>query len=199
MSPRFLLSNFCKVLRHTFSLKGRASRRELWGFVALPGMCYFLWLLTFMVLGYFVVVTANNPPQWYLHITALVNALYMLVLAVLALPFCTLCVRRLHDVGMSGKWMLAWIILNAAPMLFTLSALANGEPFMALAAFVVLPTIFGKLLCGLFGQPEAEAVVALALTLCWGIADFLLSFFLLIYFIGKGDTATNEYGPATQP
>ena len=132
-------------------------------------------------------------------LAAMIGAAMLLWLVLMPVPLFSVTVRRLHDVGMSGKWMLGWIILNAAPMLFTLSALANGEPFWALVSFAILPTILGKLLCGLFGQPEAEAVVALALTLIWGIADFLLSFFLLIYFIGKGDNGTNEYGPAPQP
>ncbi len=189
MNSFSLTDNFCHVLRHTFCLRGRAARRELWGFFLIPWLV-FLGATTVLAGLHYLMKMVDITAHWCIALIFAINVLFVFLLAALFVPFFTLCIRRLHDVGRSGKWMVAWAVLNAPPALMAFSALACGEPFMALAAFVAAPMLLSHLL-----PDAAVATGSLVLTLLFLIANLLLFFFLLIHFLSSGDEGSNEYGP----
>jgi uncharacterized membrane protein YhaH (DUF805 family) len=83
----FILSNLVTVYRKSFTLKGRATRLEFWGFQL------FYWL--FLVIGFFFSLSAMSVVFFIISIPAMFS----------------IQVRRLHDVGWSG-W---WLLLNMIP------------------------------------------------------------------------------------
>lgn len=195
MNRSFLTANFSNVLRHTFCLKGRAARRELWGFVLLPWLVFLCVCLGLAALSFLMRMCGVSAGGAIIQLVLGMNLLFTMWLAVLFVPFFTLCIRRLHDVGRGCGWLVAWGVLNVPVLLMSFSAMACGEPFMALAAFAVLPALLSHLIL----PAAAVSTGTLALTLCYLITDFLLSFFLLIHFVSSGDKAANEYGPPPAP
>ena len=72
-------------LQNIFDYKGRATVREFWLF-------FIFWVnLIPFILGYYIAGVFGVD-------------LYLDVLVIL--PYVSLCVRRLHDVGWSGKWVI---------------------------------------------------------------------------------------------
>ena len=102
----FSYSNFCKAIRFTF--KGRDPRRVFWSFAGFSTI-YLICLL--MPLPFF----GDLLPKPILSI-------YFVVLGVCY--FATLivgtmsAVRRLHDTGKSGFWVLAYVIVSFVATLF---------------------------------------------------------------------------------
>ena len=87
-----------------FITKGRARRKEIWGFMLFATLIYFVLL--------FLVAAGIIPEK--------VTYFYS---AILFLPNLAVSIRRLHDLGFSGWWLLAGLIpfvglLGAIPLLF---------------------------------------------------------------------------------
>lgn len=87
------------ALKKAFDFSGRAGRLEFWSFAS-------FWL----VVAVFTAKALHLPPapalslDWSLR--ALSAAPVLLIPAVLLVPFAAVAVRRLHDVGLSGWWLL---------------------------------------------------------------------------------------------
>ncbi len=89
-----LVKSSVQPLQNIFDYKGRATVREFWLF-------FIFWVnLTPFILGYCIAVFLGVD-------------LYLDVLVIL--PYVSLCVRRLHDAGWSGKWVILiegpWYVL----------------------------------------------------------------------------------------
>ena len=85
ISAVLLVKSPIQPLRNIFDYKGRATVREFWLF-------FIFWVnLIPFVLGYYIAGVFGVD-------------LYLDVLVIL--PYVSLCVRRLHDVGWSGKWVI---------------------------------------------------------------------------------------------
>lgn len=87
-----------------FITKGRARRKEIWGFMLFATLIYLVLLF---------LVAVNIIPE---GVTYFYNA-------ILFLPNLAVSIRRLHDLGVSGWWLLAGFIpfvglLGAIPLLF---------------------------------------------------------------------------------
>jgi len=83
---------YVKVLKQYSDFSGRARRREYWMFV----------LANFIVGIVLGIIVAILP-----KIGGVIQGLYSLAVLV---PSLAVCVRRLHDIGKSGWWMLLCLI-----------------------------------------------------------------------------------------
>ncbi len=186
MHEFFLIANFRNVLQHTFTLKGRSTRRELFGFIALPWLVYIAAAIILAVIG----ALGADQSKAYASVQLWFTMFFIASLLVLFIPFFSLGVRRLHDTGFSGMWLVWWCIINPIPLFMAFSALASGEPFMALMAPVVLFSLISQLIL----PAELAAGAALALTIIYLFANFILSFVLIVLLLSKGDKGRNRYG-----
>ncbi|MDR2651692.1 MAG: DUF805 domain-containing protein [Prevotellaceae bacterium] len=88
---------YFKALRHYADFSGRASRKEYWMFF----LFYVISLFAVSLVGVLIGTAINKYiPQAYAIL------LLWLYLYAIAVPFLAIAVRRLHDSGRSGWWML---------------------------------------------------------------------------------------------
>lgn len=89
---------YLKVVRDNYAnFKGRARRKEYWMFFLVN------FIISFIISSIFTVVAMTSK------LPALASVGYLYSLAIL-LPSLAVAVRRLHDVGKSGWWILIGII-----------------------------------------------------------------------------------------
>ena len=92
MDVNSLISNFRTVVtEHYFDFEGRARRQTYW----------------YYVLVYFIIAVVLGIVQGVVHMGSLLTSLLSLALLC---PSLGLGVRRLHDINMSGWWVLIGII-----------------------------------------------------------------------------------------
>jgi uncharacterized membrane protein YhaH (DUF805 family) len=99
------MNYYLNVLRNYAIFSGRARRSEYWFFVLFNTI--FVWLAIFLdhFLGTsFIINTANGPVDLYY------GYVYLMYVLVIFLPSLAVLVRRLHDVGKSGWFMLICLI-----------------------------------------------------------------------------------------
>ncbi|MDR1395013.1 MAG: DUF805 domain-containing protein [Deltaproteobacteria bacterium] len=95
----FAARSFCKYYLSVFrsqyvSSDGRTSRRDFW--------CYLFWqMLLGLLLAFFHISgTAYFPAG-----ASIVTAVSVLLGLIMGLPLIFLCIRRIHDIGISGWWL----------------------------------------------------------------------------------------------
>lgn len=93
-----MLDALIQPLRRTFDFRGRARRSEYWGFM--------LWQLALLaaVLNLITLIPPGNHGSDVFISTVLAHA------AIFALPTLSAQVRRLHDQGSSGWWVLVGLL-----------------------------------------------------------------------------------------
>ena len=101
---------------------GRARRKEFWMYTLL----FFIFSLTFVILG--AITSSIAVSLGMLH-----ALLYVVIFLALICPTLALSVRRLHDVGKSGWWLLIGIIPIAGALyllyLFSRRGLPGPTPY----------------------------------------------------------------------
>jgi uncharacterized membrane protein YhaH (DUF805 family) len=120
-----------------FSFKGRVSRREYWGRGIL------MWILLFVALGIAASVTDDTRNG-----TMALGLFAFAALFALGLSTISLAVRRLHDLNLSGLWVIALIAaigLGFVPVRegSAMMAILVVICLLALVAIVVLCFICG--------------------------------------------------------
>lgn len=144
---------------------GRATRAEYWWWtLATTGI--------FVVLGVLILLLPDAA-----GILSLAEALFAFAIL---LPTWTVTMRRLHDIGKTGWWIVAWVIIGSVSGIFIVvgAVLAVGLAFLGdLLGEGGLTTIgYVVLIVGL---------VPYAGTLLWMIA----------WLARQGDTGYNRHGP----
>ncbi|MGB8363740.1 MAG: DUF805 domain-containing protein [Rhizomicrobium sp.] len=92
MDPQAIIDNFRNIVtQHYFDFEGRARRATFWYFV----------------LAYFIIAIVLGIIQSILHLYGVLTGLLAVALL---LPNLGLAVRRLHDIGRSGWWILIGLI-----------------------------------------------------------------------------------------
>ncbi len=195
-------ANFCLALRNYFKFSGRATRAEYWsfqlvnflicmGFLAVLTVCFFIMMGALLQQGdsgslaqaleneqeldaLVETMLANNGIT--LAITSIILLLTYLLIILWTLftfiPNISVMVRRLHDAGWSGLWVLAYLCmcLIAPALLIPLEiASANGS-------------VSATTLLGFFG---------LIYTAIYGFAIFLFVLTLI-----DSQRGANAYGPS---
>jgi len=90
---------FIKCLANYFDFKGRASRKEYWSFVLFCTLM-FLWYLSFQYLSVVILDPCKYPPENIATLFAYV------LLTPLIIPLVAVSVRRMHDLGKSGWYII---------------------------------------------------------------------------------------------
>jgi len=108
------MSWFLTVLRHYATFRGRARRREYWTYLAVYVPIYAALELVDLLTGTF-------------DMESMMGALTGLYVLATVIPGTAVAVRRLHDTGRSGWWLLVSVIplLGAIVLLFFL--IQEGE------------------------------------------------------------------------
>lgn len=164
-----------EALRKYAVFHGRAARREFWLFFLL----FLAWLLVVeIIFGIHVEAVGGDPDaEAGIVVTDFVGVLPLF------LPSIAVTVRRLHDLGRSGWWVLAWYGVHA--FVIALAFLDEWGP-------VDFPVLFGYAVYGsIFGSNLAEP----ALDSIWWSLEVLILLGPLAYFCVRGTRGENVHGP----
>lgn len=191
VSEMGLWACFIYAIRNSFNYKGRATRKEFWGFYL---FYYIFALILSQITNLFIteqtnlfntrVEEAENVELVYqilctflkdptVLMTIVISQLYALFML---FPFLAVSVRRLHDVGRSAFAVFLGVVLN-------------------LACIVSV----GYLITSLMENPEIENLVNPFICLGVSCALFLiLSLYLFVLTLVPGNPGSNKYGPASR-
>lgn len=97
----FFAGHLKTVLKKYAAFRGTASHQEFWSWVAIAGL---------IVGGLFGLV-------WFTNSTPCAYILWS-GCSLLLLPTLAVTVRRLHDVGRSGWWLLLWVVILVGAVLY---------------------------------------------------------------------------------
>ncbi|WP_181441978.1 DUF805 domain-containing protein [Swingsia samuiensis] len=96
--------------KNAFKFKGRASRAEFWLFALYQ---YILILPLAMIGGFFFLLSSLHDAPNSSYAIPLIGGVVVLVCAILiGFPSFALTIKRLHDCGFSGWWLLAFMFVN---------------------------------------------------------------------------------------
>jgi uncharacterized membrane protein YhaH (DUF805 family) len=111
-----LFGYFIKCLKNFAVFKGRARRKEYWGFYLFSYIFYFV---SAIIMAFFSSLISDSDESVSVMVILYVLIVLALLLIQLALliPLLAVCVRRLHDLGHSGKALLWCLtIIGALPI-----------------------------------------------------------------------------------
>jgi len=104
---------FIKCFKEYANFKGRASRAELWYFLLFWSIFYVIIILIDRQIGYNFISLKDLPLNEYLPIGKFYSDIGILVFfyrPLTIIPSIAVVIRRLHDMNMSGKWALLFLI-----------------------------------------------------------------------------------------
>jgi len=104
---------FIKCFKDYANFKGRASRAELWYFLLFWSIFYVIIILIDRQIGYNFISLKDLPLNEYLPIGKFYSEIGILVFIyrpLTIIPSIAVVIRRLHDMNMSGKWTLLFLI-----------------------------------------------------------------------------------------
>ena len=104
---------FIKCFKDYANFKGRASRAELWYFLLFWSIFYVIIILIDRQIGYNFISLKDLPLNEYLPIGKFYSDIGILVFfyrPLTIIPSIAVVIRRLHDMNMSGKWALLFLI-----------------------------------------------------------------------------------------
>ena len=169
--------------RKYFDFKGRARRSEYWWYCLFSVVACLIWalfgtLLLALPVGMAVQHVSGNETA---GLTTMIIIL-CIPLLFLVLPSISVQVRRLHDTGRSGWWMVASIIIEivAAALPFTLFG-SDAIDFDFMEEF-----------SRSFELSTAAGVADVVLT----IATNAMSIILIVFSIFDSHKTENKYGPS---
>lgn len=117
------------------TFQGRASRSEYWWFMLFYMLVVFVLAFVIVLIGSMLASDSEGGSG---------GAFILVVIPILALflPVLSVTIRRIHDLGYSGWWYLAYAVLSAIPYLGVLVAIA-GIVFACMRG-TVGPNQFGE-------------------------------------------------------
>ena len=104
---------FIKCFKDYANFKGRASRAELWYFLLFWSIIYVIIIIIDRQIGYNFISLKDLPLNEYLPIGKFYSDIGILVFfyrPLTIIPSIAVVIRRLHDMNMSGKWALLFLI-----------------------------------------------------------------------------------------
>ncbi|MBL9134792.1 MAG: DUF805 domain-containing protein [Verrucomicrobiales bacterium] len=106
---------YLSVLRNFSNFSGRARRKEYWMFALINTLISILLLVADYFVGTYSIKLGMG----------LLNGLYTLAVIV---PAIAVSVRRLHDTGRSGWWILICLVPCIGPIVLLVFAVMEGNP-----------------------------------------------------------------------
>ncbi|MDR1197736.1 MAG: DUF805 domain-containing protein [Prevotellaceae bacterium] len=192
---------YFKALRHYADFSGRASRKEYWMFFLFYAVSVFAVALVGVLIG----TTINKyVPQAY------ATLLLMMYIFAVTVPFLAISVRRLHDSGKSGWWMLLALFQVLNSIVRNMRDVENGlKIFVAILAiaagiciliFMLLPGIKGKNRYGAnpdnitaYGKRVFEKSTGLALVIAMAVIFAVAVLIPLLKFYAPLNNFFNPY------
>ena len=95
-----------------FTLKGRASRSEYWYF----SLFFFIYVLALFAILFAIGGLKSTSTGEFSKLLIVVFGIGAIGVIILYIPYITLMVRRFHDRGLSGWWVLAVVVLSSVPV-----------------------------------------------------------------------------------
>ncbi len=169
------------------TLKGRSRRSEFWWFslfetlvMAVPLVG--LGIVTYAFEGTFHHIDGfENSTEEALHGIGVM--ILLLISLFLFIPSLSVTVRRLHDTGRSGKWLLGCILVGGAYK--SLSKLMLGSAVV---------NSMDRL--ELIKQAFTDLTIGNGVVLFLGVIDVALSIIMLVFLLQDSDKGENRYGPS---
>jgi len=168
MDPNAFIENFrSTIVEHYFDMKGRAARPEFW----------------FFILGVFAINLVLSIFDAFLTY----GVLCTIVILGLILPITGLAIRRMQDTGRDGTLVWIWAGLTVGTQLFSL--------IYRLSYLSYVPSYgFGYYGYIAYTVPTYLIVMGTLLGLL-GLATFVMSVILIIFWSQPGTVGPNQYGP----
>lgn len=163
------------ALRKYAVFHGRAARREFWLFLLL---CLAWWIIVQVLFGIHAEAVGGDP-----HAEAGIVVTDFVGVLPLFIPSIAVTARRLHDLGHSGWWVLAWYGVHAFVIAMALLHESGPVEFAALFGYAIYGAIFGSTLT----EPTGESV--------WWYLEMLILLVPLAYFCVRGTRGGNAHGP----
>lgn len=155
-----------QTLKKSFSFQGRATRKEFWLFVVADLLLTFLLFLLTSLMGRI----NDTVCEIFLYIT-------LAVFVLLLIPFVSVAVRRLHDVGLSGFWF--WYL----------------NPVGLAVVFVVYLLELDKVAERIVNKVQGVGSPWLGWILTWLFWPCGATAALILLFLYAGKKEDNEFGP----
>lgn len=175
-TPTNLWQNFVLALRKTCVWKGRATRTEYWSFFLFS---YLAQMATRVVLQIAVVSIglSSHEPSFlstgFSVCLALVAFLFMVALMWLTIAQISVTIRRFHDVGFSGFWLLGFVPLIIAAFSLMITSMVLGV--------------------------ENIEIVPTPLTLILGMLIYLgYGVFFFVLTVKDSNRGPNRFGPSSK-
>lgn len=186
-----LWQNFVLALRKSFVIKGRAPRIEYWSFVLFSTIIVqvFLTVLQIVAVGMLpedTLTALDNPgannmpdelPTGALIMLFVLGLVYFLLNLAVMVPHITVTIRRLHDVGRSGMWLLGYFVLLGVWILCVL-VMAASLPFLSQTESTPYDSVL--------------PIMAVVTTLIF----FAYSLYLFVLTVLDSKRGPNKYGPS---
>ena len=168
------------------TFKGRARRSEYWWFFLFESLVVLVPLLPLLVVAYLderAVISLDSGVWSALGLLSLILALIgNLALLLLAIPALSVQVRRLHDIGRSGWWVLWSVVATVICLIVPFFIL--GTQALDLNEMEQISVAF------------KTSMVSGALLLAVNASDVMLGLLLLVFSCIDSERGTNKYGPS---
>ncbi|MBQ8516424.1 MAG: DUF805 domain-containing protein [Akkermansia sp.] len=128
-----LWKNFVFSMKKSFTLRGRATRMEYWSFVLFENIILYILSGIVTLLMPLVSMLYASPMEDF-DLSGLIVLLVVVLVptALMMIPYVSVSVRRLHDIGASGVWIPGGILSFLTP-LFAFFLLEPGTTAFAVA------------------------------------------------------------------
>ncbi|MCS0788877.1 DUF805 domain-containing protein [Cytobacillus firmus] len=107
------MNAFIKVVKESFNFRGRSRRREYWMFILFTFLISIILTIIEMIFGW--------------EITEDIGILTTLFSLIMLIPSLSVTVRRLHDTGKSGWWILISLIPLIGGIIILIFTLIDSE------------------------------------------------------------------------
>lgn len=123
------MNDYLNVVRNNYAnFSGRARRREYWMFTLINGLISLALYLPAMFLGFDPASTATGEASTSVNpLVYIFLGLYVLYSLAMLVPSLAVLVRRLHDTGKSGWWVLIGFIPLASLVLLVFTIM-DSQP-----------------------------------------------------------------------
>jgi uncharacterized membrane protein YhaH (DUF805 family) len=160
-----------RPLKNYAKFSGRASRAEFWWFFLFMMIIYIVvWFILIGTIGLSAASGTQNPMAMFGAFGVMGIFLVLFYLALL-IPTIAVQIRRLHDTNRSGWWLGAFWLLYIVYMVATFGMAFSARPG---------------------SQPPSLAGAGIMMAV--GLAFFVYSIVLLVFFCLRGTQGANRYG-----
>ncbi len=175
--PCTIWESFKLALRNYANFSGRATRMEYWSFALINSLLCFALMFVLVFIGILGGSLAGESAGKALGGALIAIGVILFIVWYLAMlvPMLSVYVRRLHDVGWSGWWVLANFLSSFLPIIIALIAAAVTGDDME--------------------EPTGIFMVLLLLSY---IASYGLGILLFVLTLLDSQRGTNKYGPSSK-